>query len=141
MWLGSGSGWRALCLALAFCGCSGDPPKRSSFDDVGAVCLSLGPDGVVNTVVQFPTCLTSCDSAREPRCQVTVDGSTLVVNSHAVSERTDDRAACSVNCVPFYAHCASSDMVSPGSYTVVLGAKDAPILLGSQQTCLFTDTL
>jgi len=93
----------------------------------------------VNAVVQFPTCLTSCDSAREPWCKVSVDGSTLVVNSHAVSERTVERASCSVNCAPFFAHCASADVLPPGSYTVVHGAKNAPILLGSQQTCLFTE--
>jgi len=139
MWLGSGLEWGALCVALAGAGCSGDEPKRTSFDDAGAVCLSLGPDGIVDIVVQFRTCLTSCDTAREPWCKVARDGSTLLVNSHAVSERSDDRAACSVNCVPFRAHCASTEMLPPGSYTVVHGSDMAPVLLGSQQTCLFTE--
>lgn len=127
-----------VALALWVGACGGDDKQQRELNNDGEVCLRLQADGKIQVNVHFRECLSSCDTAKPTSCSVSGAEGSLVVTSHGAVERNGANP-CSSACGALTAACTSSDGFAPGQYVVTHGADTAPITLGSQTGCLFSE--
>jgi hypothetical protein len=123
------NGFTSPCTLLSFAliACGGS--DIYSFTNEGTIFLESNPDGTLEAGVVFPACLSStCDTVLETRCDISVDGSNIVMTSYG-SYATPKYGSCSSDCRLLIAYCASADPLAPGVYDLVHGDNQGSVTL------------
>lgn len=128
-----------ICLlALLSCGNGGSerPTVTEDREHRGPLCVATAADGNTISVRAWSGyCLSSsCDTVVESGCQITRDGSRLVVEGRATVR--SESGACTTDCGMFANECQLAD-VAPGTYDVVLGNGSEKVVLPTPGVALF----
>jgi hypothetical protein len=142
-----------LASALAFpslpaCGSDGSEPKRSTFDNTGALCLSPdnGNGNRVRIQAVVNSCVSGCEVIESVTCSASITGNRIEVSSHLELTRTSG-PACTTDCRHANAECGIV-RPAPGTQQLVYGSNEAELsvplststrLFGVQSDCDFED--
>jgi hypothetical protein len=123
-----------VLLALTACGAdpADDDITREVVSDSGALCFTSNPDGSVEVLVSFDTCLSSsCDRVLASSCSMREDGGAFTVTSRAEIQRR--HTDCTADCGAVNARCTSAP-IPPGTYLVKYGELTAELTLPTSPT-------
>jgi hypothetical protein len=92
-------------------------------DNAGVACIDVDPDGAVpaEVTVVFDECASACATILTASCNVTVEGSRVIVSSKYAFEPPPENRDCAAVCEIHQAVCPV-DELPDGNYTLEFGA-------------------
>jgi hypothetical protein len=108
-----------------------------TFVDEGELCFEQRGSEVI-VQVTAPDCLASgCSRDVEGSCSAALEGTTIQLTSEIVWEEDESKfAQCKSDCRHAVVEC-SAGVLAPGSYTVVHGEDEVPLVVPADGTCPF----